>query len=68
MIQGLDLFPTKFFEVKIDQVDAFNVLNEILRKEDEIRMISSTRQNQSNEEYATDYKVNANQKNVELDE
>lgn len=52
---ALDVFPTRFFEMKLDQVDAFNVLNEILRKEDEIRMISSTRQEQSSDCYATDF-------------
>jgi len=64
---GLDLFPIKFFEIRLDQVDAFNVLNEILRKEDEIRLISSTRQNQSADEYATDYPYNKDSVIVELE-
>ena len=64
---GLDLFPIKFFEIRLDQVDAFNVLNEILRKEDEIRLISSTRQNQSADEYNTDYPYDKDSKVVELE-
>jgi len=64
---GLDLFPVKFFEIRLDKVDAFNVLNEILKKEDEIRLISSTRQNQSADEYATDYSFDQDQKVVELE-
>jgi hypothetical protein len=63
---GLDLFSTKFFELQLDQVDAFNLLNEIMRKEDEMKIISSTRQSQSVEEYITDYS-SSNSHTVKLD-
>jgi hypothetical protein len=64
---GLDLFPIRFFEIRLDQVDAFNVLNEILRKEEDIRLISSTRQTQSATEYITDYPYQQDDKIVELE-
>ena len=64
---GLDLFPTRFFQINLDQVDAYNVLNEILRKEDEIRLISSTRQKQSSDEYATDYRYSHTQNSIGLE-
>ena len=67
VLSGLDLFPIRFFEIKLDKVDAFNVLNEILRKEEDIRLISSTRQDQSADEYATDYQYNKDDKFVELE-
>ena len=55
LLNATDLFPTRFFHFKIDQVDAFNLLNEIKRKEEDIRLISSVREHQSLDEYATDY-------------
>ena len=64
---GLDLFPIKFFEIRLDQVDAFNVLNEILRKEDEIRTISYARQDQPNDEYCTDYPYSKDDIIIELE-
>jgi len=67
VLNGLDLFPTRFFEMRLNQVDAFNVLNEILRKEDKIRLISSTRQHQSADEYATDYAYKSEDNIVELE-
>ena len=67
VLNGLDLFPIRFFEINLDQVDAYNVLNEILRKEDEIKLISSTRQLQSADEYITDYPYNSHSAIVELE-
>lgn len=64
---GLDLFPTKFFEIQLDTGDAFNLLKEIMRKEDEIKIISSTRQIQSIEEYATDFSYQDDSKVVKLE-
>ena len=54
-MKGLDVFSTKFFEHKIDTSDAYNIINEILRKRDQIKLISSTSQRQSTEVYQTDY-------------
>lgn len=66
-MNGLDLFPIKVFESQIDQVDSFNLLNEILRNQDEMKIISSTRQEQSIEEYITDYPYNQESKVVQLE-
>ena len=64
---GLDLFPTRFFEIQLDKVDAFNLLHEIVRKEDEIKIISLTRQNQSIDDYITDFTYDRDSENVKLD-
>lgn len=51
----LDVFPSRFFDILLEKQDAFNVLNEILRKKEELKTISAVSQKQSVENYITDY-------------
>lgn len=54
-MNSIDLFATKFFEFFIDRVDVYNIINDILRNKEQIKIISSTTQQQSDEVYKTDY-------------
>lgn len=63
-MNGIDVFPTKFFEFQLDKVDSLNILNEIKRKEKDIKLISSTRQFQSVNDYITDYHTPSNSGDV----
>lgn len=66
-MKSLDIFPTKMFEYRLDPADSFNLLNEVMRKEDTLKIISSIRQTQSTEEYMTDYPNTKEKPGVKLE-